>query len=118
MAILGMAERERRANELMGSYSVKTAGGLMFSPLRRVWDGGFYANTTLLLFFADEPLVGLPPCYPHPLDEVTVLWECASLGTPQTTAPFLAPNAILDFGGGVEFVGAKKRMKTIATLIG
>jgi hypothetical protein len=117
MAVLSMAEREHRASTLVGVALVKTAGGLMNSALRQVRDGWFYAGRDRIVFFADLPLGELPSPYPAPLDAVTVLWEIASLPSPKVTAPFLVPNAILDFGQGMEWVGAKKRMKAIANLI-
>jgi hypothetical protein len=55
------ARREQRAAELLGTYAVKTAGGLMIASQRRVIDGWLYANSTHLLFLADTIMGGSGP---------------------------------------------------------
>jgi hypothetical protein len=58
------SDRESTAIELLGSYSIKTAGGIMLSRARLVLDGWWYANNQYLLFIADAPLSALNPNYP------------------------------------------------------
>jgi hypothetical protein len=108
------AQRERRALELLGSYVVKTAGGLMLSGQRRVIDGWLYASNTHLLFLSDTIMGGASSGM---LDARTLLIEIKE--RPHTlTAPFISPNGIIDYGGGLEFVGAKKQIKAISALSG
>lgn len=108
------SRREQRAAELIGTYAVKTAGGLMIASQRRVIDGWLYANDTHLLFVADTIMGGTGPGM---IDARTMLLEIK--GRPhKLTAPFVSPNGIIDFGQGLEFVGAKKKMKAISALCG
>lgn len=112
------SERENRAIELLGSYSVKSAGGIMISRARMVLDGWWYANNKYLLFIADSPLTALTTSYPGLLDAKTVLLPIAERPSWKLTAPFIAPNGIIEFADGVEIVGQKSRMKQIAKLLG
>lgn len=86
------AARERRALEMLGSYQVKTAGGIMIADQRRILDGWIYAQTVLLPI-AERPASRL-------------------------TAPMLTPNGLIAFADGVEVIGAKKRMKAMHALLG
>jgi hypothetical protein len=108
------ARREQRASELLGAYTVKTAGGLMIASQRRVIDGWLYASSTHLLFLADTIMGGSGPGM---IDARTMLLEIKDRPH-KLTAPFISPNGIIDFGGGLEFVGAKKQIKAISALCG
>lgn len=111
-------DRESRATALIGTYSVKTAGGIMVSRARMVLDGWWYANNQNLLFVADAPLSALSSSYPGLLDARTVLLPISERPTWKLTAPFIAPNGIIEFADGVEIVGQKSRIKQIAKLLG
>lgn len=108
-----MIQREAHALEILGSYSVKTAGGLMNSVNRNVNDGWIYANSTDLMFISDTVI---PWGGPELLDARTLRLPIAGRRY-QLTAPMLVPNGIIDFGGGLEFVGQKKHIKALAALI-
>lgn len=111
-------DRESNATDLIGSYSVKTAGGIMLSRARMVLDGWWYANNQYLLFIADAPLSALTPTYPGLLDSRTVLLPIAERPSWKLTAPFITPNGMIEFADGVEIVGQKSRIKQIAKLLG
>lgn len=112
-----MMDRERRAIDLLGSYSAKTAGGIMLPQVRQVLDGWIYANSSAILFLADAPLVVLPQNFPGLMDAFTVLLPIEQRPPFTLTAPMLVPNGIIAFADGVQLVGAKKRIKAIAELI-
>ena len=112
-----LSNRENKAIELLGSYSVKTAGGIMVSRARMVLDGWWYANNRHLLFIADAPLTALTASYPGLLDSKTVLLPIAERPSWKLTAPFIAPNGMIEFADGVEIVGQKSRIKQIAKLL-
>lgn len=112
------SERENKAIELIGPYSIKSAGGIMISRVRLVLDGWWYANNKYLLFLADAPLTSLSPSYPGLRDSRTVLLPIAERPGWKLTAPFIAPNGIIEFADGVEIVGQKSRIKQIAKLLG
>lgn len=112
-----MQERERKAVSLLGGYSIKTAGGLLVSTSQYEISGWLYANTRNLVFLAEAPLSPVLGRRPEVHDEYTILMPLP--GRPhKLTAPFIAPNGIIDFGGGLEFVGAKKQIKAIAAACG
>ena len=113
-----LSNRENRASELLGSYSVKTAGGIMVSRAHLVLDGWWYANKQSLLFIADAPLTALTASYPGLLDSKTVLLQIADRPSWKLTVPFIAPNGMIEFIDGVEIVGQKSRIKQIAKLLG
>ena len=112
------AARERRALEMLGSYQVKTAGGIMIADQRRILDGWIYASHLSLLFLADEPLRALSARFPGLVDAQTVLLPIAERPTSRLTAPMLTPNGIIAFADGVELIGAKKRMRAMHALLG
>ena len=112
------SDRESTTIELLGSYSIKTAGGIMLSRARLVLDGWWYANNQYLLFIADAPLSALNPNYPGLLDARTVLLPIKERPNWKLTAPFITPNGIIEFSDGVEIVGQKSRIKQIAKLLG
>ena len=106
-------QREAKALALLGDYSIKTAGALLLSSQQASVDGWLYANDHDFLFLSDTPIGGLFRGCPELVDEFTIHFE--HRGRPiQLTAPRLVPNGIINFGGGLEFVGAKKRIKLIA----
>lgn len=105
--------REAKAVALLGNYSIKTAGALLLSSQRASVDGWLYANSREFLFLSDTPIGGLFRGRPERFDEFTLLFQ--HQGRPvQLTAPRFVPNGIINFGNGLEFVGAKKRIKAIA----
>ena len=112
------AARERRALEMLGSYQVKTAGGIMIADQRRILDGWIYASHLSLLFLADEPLRALSARFPGLVDAQTVLLPIAERPASRLTAPMLTPNGIIAFADGVELIGAKKRMRAMHALLG
>jgi hypothetical protein len=112
------SDRENRAIELLSSYSVKTAGGIMVSRAHLVLDGWWYANNQSLVFIADAPLTALTANYPGLVDSKTVLLPIAERPNWKLSAPFIAPNGIIEFADGVEIVGQKSRIKQIAKLLG
>ncbi len=114
---MNIYDRENKAIELLGSYSVKTAGGIMISRARMVLDGWWYANNQYLLFVADAPLTALSTSYPGLLDFKTVLLPIVERPGWKLTAPFIAPNGIIEFADGVEIVGQKSRIKQIVKIL-
>ena len=112
------AARERGALEMLGSYQVKTAGGIMIADQRRILDGWIYATHLLLLFLADEPLRALSARFPGLVDAQTVLLPIAERPASRLTAPMLTPNGIIAFADGVELIGEKKRMRAMHALLG
>ena len=112
------AARERRALEMLGSYQVKTAGGIMIADQRRILDGWIYASHLSLLFLADEPLRALSARFPGLVDAQTVPLPIAERPASRLTAPMLTPNGIIAFADGVELIGAKKRMRAMHALLG
>lgn len=110
-----MLWRDARAQELLGSYSVKTAGSLMISSQRRLLDGWIYANRNNLLFLSNASLAIEASILAELIDDLTLLIKIA--GRPaKVTAPFGVPSGIIDFGMGLEFAGAKKQIKAIGAL--
>ena len=108
-----LQQREAKALALLENYSIKTAGALLLSSQRASVDGWLYANNRDFLFLSDTPIGGLFRGRPERFDENTLLFQ--HQGRPvQLTAPRFVPNGIIDFGYGLEFVGAKKRIKAIA----
>ena len=67
------AARQRRALEMLGSYQVKAAGGIMIADQRRNLGGWIYASHLSLLFRANEPLRTLSARFPGLVDAQTVL---------------------------------------------
>ncbi len=62
------AARDLRALEMLGSYQVKTAGGIMIADQRRILNGWIYASHLSLLFLAVEPLRALSARFPGLID--------------------------------------------------
>jgi len=108
--------REQRATELVGPYAVKTAGALMSTPHRRSADGWLYGGRDAMCFFADNPveLAYLTP--PGQVDQRTLVISYQDCQEPVVHSAPGAPNLILDFGGGREFVGAQDRMQQLLRL--
>ena len=90
----------------------------MLSRARVVLDGWWYANSRYLLFLADSPLALLPQNYPGLIDATTVLLPVDERPAWKLTAPFIAPNGMIEFADGVELVGQKSRVKKIAQMLG
>lgn len=110
-----MLWRDARAQELLGSYSVKTAGSFMISSKHQLLDGWIYANRENLLFLSNSSLVIAASMLPELIDDRTLLIKIAGRGA-KVTAPFGVPSGIIDFGMGLEFAGAKKQIKAIGAL--
>ena len=108
--------REQRAAELIGPYAVKTAGAFVSTPQRRSADGWLYGGRDAMCFFADNPveLAYLNP--PGQVDQRTLVISYQDCDDPQLHSIPGAPNLILDFGGGREFVGAQDRMQQLLRL--
>ena len=115
--LMGPAQREQRAADLIGRYEVKTAGGILIDHGRHALNGWLYASAGHLLFIADEPLVDLPDGFPGWLDDVTVLLPITERPPHRLTAPALAPNGIVAFTDGVSFIGQKSRIAAVSDLV-
>lgn len=108
--------REQRAAELIGPYAVKTAGAFMNTPQRRRADGWLYGGRDAMCFFADNPVELAYMSAPGQVDQRTLVLAYQDCEEPIVRSVPGAPNLILDFGGGREFVGAQDRMQQILRL--
>lgn len=108
-----MQRRDQRAVSLIGPFAVKTAGGLVIANQHRVADGWLYAGRDALCFLADDATQLLTAEAPGRVDGTTLVIAYQDCSEPVVTAPGAAPNAIVDFGGGREFVGPQGRLLEI-----
>lgn len=113
----GMRTREQRAAELLGTYTVKTAAGLLVPAVRKEVPGWLYANSSTFIFLADAPVSSILGGSPGLLDPYTVKVTLPRKSV-KVTAPMLVPAGIIDFGGGLEFAGQKMHIKALAALAG
>jgi len=110
------AWREERAASLIGPYAVKTAGAFMSTPQRRTADGWLYGGRDAMCFFADNPVELAYMNPPGQVDQRTLVIAYQDCEEPVVRSLPGAPNMILDFGGGREFVGAQDRMQHLLRL--
>lgn len=110
------AWREQRAAELIGPYAVKTAGAFVNTPQRRTADGWLYGGRDAMCFFADNPVELAYMSAPGQVDQRTLVIAYQDCEEPIVRSVPGAPNLILDFGGGREFVGAQDRMQQLLRL--
>lgn len=108
--------REQRAAELIGPYAVKTAGAFMSTPQRRSADGWLYGGRDAMCFFADNPVELAYMSAPGQVDQRTLVIAYQDCEEPIVRSVPGAPNLILEFGGGREFVGAQDRMQQLLRL--
>ena len=110
-----MQAREARAQELLGTYTIKTSADLLISHLRKQIGGWLYANNNALIFLANAPISPVLGRRPELVDDYTLKLDLP--GRPhKLTAPMLVPAGIINFGDGIEFAGQKKHIKAIAAV--
>jgi hypothetical protein len=110
------AWREERAASLIGPYAVKTAGAFVNEAQRRTADGWLYGGRDAMCFFADNPVELAYMSPPGQVDQRTLVIAYQDCNEPIVRSAPGAPNLILDFGGGREFVGARDRMEHLLRL--
>lgn len=110
------AWREERAAGLIGPYAVKTAGAFVNEAQRRTADGWLYGGRDAMCFFADNPVELAYVNPPGQVDQRTLVIAYQDCDEPVVRSVPGAPNLILDFGDGREFVGAKDRMEHLLRL--
>jgi hypothetical protein len=110
------AWREERAASLIGPYAVKTAGAFVNEAQRRTADGWLYGGRDGMCFFADNPVELAYMSPPGQVDQRTLVIAYQDCDEPIVRSAPGAPNLILDFGGGREFVGARDRMEHLLRL--
>jgi hypothetical protein len=110
------AWREQRAAALIGPYAVKTAGAFINTPQRRTADGWLYGGRDAMCFFADNPVELAYMGAPGQVDQRTLVIAYQDCDEPVVRSLPGAPNMIVDFGGGREFVGAQDRMQHLLRL--
>lgn len=108
-----MLDREARATELLGNYTIKTAGDLLIASMRKQIRGWIYANPQRFVFLAEAPISPVLGRRPEVLDDYTIAFDLPGRSH-KLTAPMLVPAGIIDFGNGLEFAGQKKHIKAIA----
>ena len=109
-----MIWRDYSARELLGDIRGKTSSDWLAPNFRSIMSGWLYFSSTALVYIGDGA-VRVADGAPKNSDRIMHA-RFADLGTAKLTAPFIAPNGIVEFAGGLALQGRKKSMKLLYKL--